>query len=438
MEDVVTARHVPEDDVRDLVAVIPELLSHLLVESPVLVTAVVDLHIGDDDEGLGHLIGSDVVRNCDIQHPLESRLQVRIHLPVVHVDAAELLRKSVTLEDLDPGCAGEGHEHVVVRACVPLGEVHCKADGRCQRPAVHGAGSVRDDQCVGALVDVVGKLAPLSFQRVVFPDPAGAPAHLHDLLHDVVRVQCRGVDRLLTLHCLGDELAVAISVVLHERLAVDHHSPGRHCGVLDLIPAAGGHQGLYDADVLSHGADQALELVYGVAELLRCQDTDLPCPLGRSVSRLDPLCQKRDRVALLKICAVLFELLLHGRPHLVLHGSADQAVHVVISAVHTDQVHVETKCLRVVFCHVLEKRAECLSLAQAAPYVARIEGDLCCEQGIGLPGFCEQTLNALFLRCAEGTGNAEEIQSRVSCGIKRHCAVFSSCEYCCFLSCFCE
>jgi len=46
-------------------------------------------------------------------------LQVGVVLPVAHVDASDLLCQGLTLQHLDPGRAGEGHEHVVVEEPEP-------------------------------------------------------------------------------------------------------------------------------------------------------------------------------------------------------------------------------------------------------------------------------------------------------------------------------
>ena len=401
MEDIVAARHIPEDDVGDLVAELSELLRHLLVESPVLVAAEVDLHIRDHDQGLRHLFCRHTIPHGDFQHMLESRFQVRVVRPVLHVDASQLLSQSIALQHLNPGSPGEGHEHVVVSAGVPLREVHRQSDRCRQRPAKHGAGRVRNDQRVGPRFHIIRQLAPLGLQHIIFPDPASVPVHLHHLFDDVVRIQRRGVHCLLTAHRPLHKLAKALLIVPHEGISVDHHRPGRNFRIADLIPTAGGHQCFDNADLSAHRAHQSLELVHRVAQLPRCQNTNLPGVLRRSIRGLDPLCEQRDRVAGLHVHAVLFELLLHSSPHLIFQRRSDQAVHVVVTTVYTDQIQVGTQPLRMVLGHVLQDRAERLSLTKAAAHVSRVERDPCREQRVRLPGLGEKTGDPLLVSRAE-------------------------------------
>ena len=91
---------------------------------------------------------------------------------------------------------------------------------------------------------------------------AAVPGQIQHLLHDVIRIQCRGMDHCLTLYSLLHELAVTLRVMLHERISVDHHGSGRYRAVTDLVPASCRHQRLNDADLLSHGTDQTLDILF--------------------------------------------------------------------------------------------------------------------------------------------------------------------------------
>ncbi len=342
-----------------------------------------------------------MVLHGDLQNVLECCLQIRVVRPGVHVDAADLLRQSLTLQHLDPGRSGEGHEHVVVRTGVALGKVHRQADRSRHRSSVHGTGSIRNDQCIGPCFHVVRQLAPLGFQRIVFRDPDPSPIHLHDLFDDVVRKQSSRMNGLLTACSLLYELAKTIRIVLHESISVDHHGSGRNRRVADLIPASRGHEGFDDTDLLTHRTHQTLKLVYGVSELLCGQDTESSGICGRSIRCLDPLCKQGNSISRHKVLTVLFELSLHSRPHLVLQRCSDQAVQVIKAAVHTDQVQVRTQGFRMVLCHKLQKRTEGLSFTQSASDITRVERDLRCEQRIRLVGLGEKTGDPLLVRAAE-------------------------------------
>ena len=54
----------------------------------------------------------DVVADGNIQYVLKSSLQVGVVLPVVHVDAVDLLSQCLSTENLNSGRSGEGHEHI--------------------------------------------------------------------------------------------------------------------------------------------------------------------------------------------------------------------------------------------------------------------------------------------------------------------------------------
>ena len=206
----------------------------------------------------------------------------------------------------------------MVRSGVSLGKIY-RQTNRCRHWSTeHRAGSVRNYQRIGSCFHVIRQLTPLSFQHVVVHDMESRPAHIHDLFYDVVWKQCRGMNLLRTAHCLLNESAVALSIVLHKSISVDHHSSGRYRAVTDLIPASRGHERFHNADVLTHRAHQTLELIYRVAELLRGQDTKLSGSLGRSIRGLDPLREQGDRVSCLQVHTVLLKLLLHGFPHLAL------------------------------------------------------------------------------------------------------------------------
>ena len=107
MEHIVAACHIPEDDVRDPITALTEPSRHLLIEGPVLITAVVDLHVGDNDQGLRHIFLCHMVLHGNLQHVAKCGLKIRVVRPVSHVDTANLLRKSLTLQHLDSGCSGK-------------------------------------------------------------------------------------------------------------------------------------------------------------------------------------------------------------------------------------------------------------------------------------------------------------------------------------------
>ena len=70
MECIVATLHIPEYDVRDLISLVTEPLHHFVVEAPTT-NRLIDLHIGDNDYGLDHLVLRHAVRHCDIQNMKE-------------------------------------------------------------------------------------------------------------------------------------------------------------------------------------------------------------------------------------------------------------------------------------------------------------------------------------------------------------------------------
>ena len=272
------------------------------------------------------------------------------------------------------------------RALVVLREVDRKADRRRHRAADHRAGRVRDYQRVDILTDIVGKLSPLCLEHVIVHDSVVPAGHLHDFLYNVVRVERRRMDHCLTAHRLAHKFLKALPVMLQERLPVNHHRPGRYRRVLDLVPSARAHERLDDSDPLTHCAHDPLESIDVISELLRGQNTERPCFGRRRVRCLDPLCEHRNRLACFKVHAVLLELRFHSRPHRVLHRSSDQAVHVVVTAVHADQVEVGPECFGVIFCHVGQNSASNSSLPQSTAYIAGVKSDLCRKKRVGPVG----------------------------------------------------
>ena len=246
------------------------------------------------------------------------------------------------------------------------------------------------------------------------------------------------MDLLFTGHCAVYELLIALSVVSFECPAVDHHSPGGNCGILNLIPTACRHQRLGDADPAAQGAHDALELIDRVAQLACGQDAEFSGLCGRRVSCLDPLGQKRYHVSLPEAAAVLLKLRLHRLPHLILERSADQAVEVIVSSVDTDQIQIRTQCLRMHLRHVADDSPESFALAQSPADIAGVEGDSGREQRILMICLGEEALDADLFRTAKRTDHTEQIKSCVACGVQCHSAVFCACKNAFISCCLCK
>ena len=242
MEDVVPACHVPENNVRNHVPVHPVGLLHHLIEGPVAVAAIVDFHIGNDDQGLGHFLLRNMVPDGNVQHMFEGGAQIGAAGPVVHVNTVNLLRQCLSAEQLDPGSAGEGHEHVVISAPVALRKIDCEAYGRRHRSACHRAGGIRNDNGVCTRLHIIRKPTPLGFQgRVRIQSGSrikAEPQSRSHFLHNVVGIQGTRMDRFLTGHRALHELRKALAVMPAEGIAVDHHGAGRNLRIPDLLPAS--------------------------------------------------------------------------------------------------------------------------------------------------------------------------------------------------------
>ena len=237
-------------------------LCGLEIAHPGVLRAGVELHVGDDVQGLRQLLLRQAVLNRRGKDQVENLLNVGVgHLVELRAVADPL--KNVLPPDLhQPGAAGEGDEVVAERPCVPLGKVDPQRQGHFRRPGlgvpIHGPGAVHHHQSVLPIVEfgqgVPGNVdsGPLLIGHAA-PEEGG---------NDLIGVKGPCVQlRLPGLDPAG-EIRIAFPVVPQEGLAVLEQRLG---GLLFVVEGV-----VLFPKIVFDDADIGTELHQGLAVDLVC------------------------------------------------------------------------------------------------------------------------------------------------------------------------
>ena len=203
---------VPEHDGRELVASGCVCGLHIVVGG-VSGARIVELHVADDVEHFGHLVGWDILCLGKIQDFLECQTKIGVVSPVCLFQVLHLVGDTGTDDGLDLRFLGKRYEFPTEGGrCVPFRKVDGEGDGDVDGPvAIHGTRRVSKND--GLLVSsVVGQRFPERVQAGVsfFPDP----------FNDLVRIQDTRVDSLLSSKHIVDEGCVSFLVVAFKCLAI--------------------------------------------------------------------------------------------------------------------------------------------------------------------------------------------------------------------------
>ena len=98
MEKVMAAVHIPENNVRQMIAAVLVLFFHMIIKHPVLVHAGINLHIRDNDQCFRHFLRRNIVIPCCFQNVFKCSLQVRIHSPANTLNTLDFLLQRFPLQ----------------------------------------------------------------------------------------------------------------------------------------------------------------------------------------------------------------------------------------------------------------------------------------------------------------------------------------------------
>ena len=98
MEKVVSAVHIPENNVRQPIAAVLVLFFHMIIKHPVLVHAGINLHIRDNDQCFRHFLRRNIVIPCCFQNVFKCSLQIRIHSPANTLNTLDFLLQRSSLQ----------------------------------------------------------------------------------------------------------------------------------------------------------------------------------------------------------------------------------------------------------------------------------------------------------------------------------------------------
>lgn len=394
---VVAPGGVPEDEAGHVVASGGiALLNHLTGGGVArALHAVVELHIGDDDDAPGHLLCRQVGLHGGAEHEVEHCLQVGVHAPIHAEHVLHLLvQRPGGVHFHQGGLGGEGDELILEDAGIALGHVEAQGHGDIDRTGIttreHGAGDIHHGQPVGTggLSEIIRQGTPHVVQLQELELTGVLTAFVHDvvgvegahvhlgfcLFHHVVFHDKRLVQRLN----IG---AVALAIVLHESLAVFHPGVGGHGTVAEgVVPA--GKAGLQHVDLAAEGHEGLAVLLLAEAEGAVEAPGQCAGGSGGGVARGHPLGQQGDGGLPPLLCQgglVCLQLLCHqGGDGGVQRGRDTEEGEEVIPAAVVGDVADDAAAqeeLRVQLRHGADTGAEhlALSLAAVAADIAQVE-----------------------------------------------------------------
>lgn len=129
-ESVIACFDIPKNNLREGVAVHRKLSLHCIEEGPLVAGThiLVDFHVGDNDECLGHFLGGDAVANRVVEDFIEGLCEVGGVANIgAHHRMNRIVERAVVAEMDEVGLVGEGHIEVLVVAGVVLCEVSSEA-----------------------------------------------------------------------------------------------------------------------------------------------------------------------------------------------------------------------------------------------------------------------------------------------------------------------
>ena len=410
LEVVVPGLRVPVDDLGhgvarsgvhrlELVDVEHLLRIEVVFIATVVAGCLVNLHIRDDNKAGGHVLVRDVVVDRELEHLLAGPVQIGGSAPVSHHRGRQILSEGgVVIQHDEAGNRLKGHEQVVERSPVPLGEVHAEARGDFHGTALHGTGNVDHAEDVFIALDEVGKVLPHGFDGRIGFDMAmpviGVAVGVG--VYQILRRVHRGIDLLFALGDGIDELVVAVTVMATERFTVDRAGAAGDLVVLDVRPLVGGHLLFDNADGGTEHGQRLPVFPLGVTEFLGRKTAETAGFLGGAVAALEPLAHQADARSFLLLGSfddghgVGLQLALYNGPHVVLQRGSHEGIHVVPAPVKRDQLDVGTHDFRVMLGRVSEHVPEELPFTGTAASVACVEHGFGCEQLVGSDGLPEE------------------------------------------------
>ena len=291
----------------------------------------VELHVGDDDQLGGQLLGEGAVLHRAVQDEVEHRLQVGVSHLVEGSHVAQAVGEGLPLDLDELRSCRKLNEVVSVQPPIMLGEIQAEGEshggGQGLSGPVHGARGVDHGQGVLGTAEV-GEGGPGRVQHRLFllgdglHEAAGVWGEIvvEVRLHQLVGGEGVCVELCLAGGYPADEAAVPLAVVAQEGLAVLIQSFGGLLGVIEGVILLA-EVVLDDVDMGAEG-DESLA-VGGIGQTEMTGDLlAVSHRLGvGGIDRGEPLGQQGDLPAALQSGIVRIELRLQQVQHLGFAGS---------------------------------------------------------------------------------------------------------------------
>ena len=411
------------------------MLRHLIVPDGV------ELHIGDDENILRHVILRQPHTASRSQDEIEHGFKIGVGVVRMTERPFQVMDQPAVVAQLDEvGPRGELDVLVPVAAVHMRCEVHRKCDGNINgfhgRTASdrshHRTGCIAYDERIASVPDIIGKRVPHQLKVVILCDHGSRTAKrieallLAVLCNDLVRIKRSGIDLRRTLLDGLKEGSSARLIVAKERLVVIEVRPGRNRAVIDLAPPVFAHLAFRDAEIAAQRGKRMLITGDGGMEVADDPACRRALSFIRRADGWEPLGKQRDRLALREVPLIGNELGANLLHHVILerriHQRIDEIIPAAILRNETDQRADDGR-----FAAGQMMQAD----AEEPPFPHAVSADITGEEE---PRDCKLRILRIgpiehgdgFLRgfAAQGRDGEVQIEQGLARGLVAECAVF--------------